>query len=385
MNRKIIALSLAQACYWFATLIAISLSGVIGAQLAPHTSWATVPYALISVGALVSTYALSQLMFRRGRRMGLRLGAMIGAIAGLLCVAAIIWQSFYLFCFASLLMGIYQASAAFYRLAALDESADSDKGSAMGWVLSGSLIAAVLGPVMAEQANTWITTAEFAGSYLLASMFSLIAAWFLGFLNATKPQPVAQTKTSDALYLRQAAYWVGVGNTALGQFVMMIMMVITPLAMHGEQHSTMDSLSVIGWHIIGMFLPSLVTGKLIDRYGASNIAIVGVLVFVASSLVAVTGITLGHYYVSLFLLGVGWNLLYVAGTGQYNQAYTKLEQGKAQGMAEWIVALVGITAVVSGGLLLQLMSWQQTNKALMFILMAVLVLNLIHHNTRSKA
>ena len=71
MNIKIIALALAQSCYWFATLIAISLSSVIGMQLAPHASWATLPFGLISIGALLSTYSLSQLMFRRGRRRNL--------------------------------------------------------------------------------------------------------------------------------------------------------------------------------------------------------------------------------------------------------------------------------------------------------------------------
>jgi MFS family permease len=143
---------------------------------------------------------------------------------------------------------------------------------------------------------------------------------------------------------------------------MMIMMVITPLAVHSQSHSTMDSLSVIGWHIIGMFLPSLVTGKLIDRFGSSNVAIVGVLVFAASSGVAIAGMSLNHYYISLFLLGIGWNLLYVAGTSQYNNAYEKPEQGKAQGMAELLVAVVGIIAVVSGWLLLQFMIGSRQTK-----------------------
>lgn len=377
MNIKIIALALAQSCYWFATLIAISLSSVIGMQLAPHASWATLPFGLISIGALLSTYSLSQLMFRHGRRIGLRLGALIGFAAGLLSVLAIIWQHFYLFCFASLLMGIYQASAAFYRLAAMDETTESSKGTAMGWVLSGSLLAALLGPTLAQQSNGWISSGEYAGSYLLASLFSLVSVWLLGLLSAAKPAQPTATKTSGRLFLKQTAYWVGVGNTVFGQFVMMIMMVITPLAMHAQHHSSADGLSVIGWHIIGMFLPSLITGKLVDRFGSGNVAISGLLVLGLSALVAVLGMNLGHYYLSLFLLGVGWNFLYVAGTGQYSKAYLPAEQGKAQGMAEWMVSLAGIVAVISGGLLLQIMDWQQANEVLLYVLAVALVLNLL--------
>lgn len=376
MNIRIIALALAQSCYWFATLIAISLSGVIGSQLAPDSAWATVPYGLISIGALLSTYSLSQLMFKCGRRIGLRLGAWMGFGAGLLCVLAIVWQSFYLFCLANLLMGIYQASAAFYRLAAMDETTESGKGAAIGWVLSGSLLAAVLGPLLAQHANGWISGAEYAGSYLLASFFSLISVWLLGLLSVAKPMPIADKSTSGTLFLKQPAYWVGVGNTAFGQFVMMIMMVITPLAMHAQHHSAADGLSVIGWHIIGMFAPSLITGKLADRFGVGLIAIAGLLILGLSAGVAIMGMTLGYYYVSLFLLGVGWNFLYVAGTGQYSKAYLPAEQGKAQGIAEWAIALAAIIAVISSGLLLQVMGWQQANEVLIYVLIVVLGLNI---------
>lgn len=376
MNIRILALAMAQSCHWFATLIAISLSGVIGTQLAPHASWATVPYGLISIGALASTYYLSQFMFRRGRRIGLRLGAVAGCIAAILCVLAIIWQHFYLFCFANMLMGIYQASAAFYRLAAMDEANEGSKGTAMGWVLSGSLLAALLGPLLAQHANGWISDAEYAGSYLLASVFSFASVWLLGLLSSSTPSPADTKSESSRQFLKQTAYWVGVGNTAFGQFVMMIMMVITPLAMHAQHHSTADGLSVIGWHIVGMFLPSLVTGKLIDRYGSGKIAIGGLLVLLLSAITAVIGMTLSHYYISLFLLGVGWNLLYVAGTGQYSKAHHESEKGKAQGVAELVVSLSAIIAVISGGMLMQVMDWQQANEVLVGVLVLALGVNL---------
>ena len=94
MHPKIVILSLAQACYWFAVLVGISLSTVIGLQLAPSESLATLHYALISVGALAATYLLSMLMQRYGRRLGFQIGAFSGVLAAGLAMLALSTQSF---------------------------------------------------------------------------------------------------------------------------------------------------------------------------------------------------------------------------------------------------------------------------------------------------
>lgn len=183
MPAKIIALAVAQSCYWFAVLIGISLSSIIGVKLAPHASLATLPFGLVSLGALLSTYHLSVLMQQRGRRLGLRLGALAGTSSALLCMASIYFESFYLFCLASLLMGVYQASSVFYRLAAMDEAPESKKGSVMGWVLSGSLLAAILGPTLAKYANQWFSDPAYLGAYLFVGIFAAIAFLLLGVLS----------------------------------------------------------------------------------------------------------------------------------------------------------------------------------------------------------
>ncbi len=144
MPSKIFALALAQSCYWFTVLIGISLSSIIGVKLAPHPMFATLPFGLVSLGALLSTYHLSILMQKSGRRRGLRLGAIAGLVSALLCMFALTTSSFPLFCIASFVMGVYQASSAFYRLAAMDEAATDKKGSVMGWVLSVSRILPLL-------------------------------------------------------------------------------------------------------------------------------------------------------------------------------------------------------------------------------------------------
>lgn len=375
MNPKIIILSLAQACYWFAVLVGISLSTVIGLQLAPNETLATLPYALINVGALGATYLLSMLMQRSGRRLGLQIGALASAIAASLAMLALALQSFILFCAASLLMGIYQASSVYYRLAALDELAPQQSGRAIGWVLTGSLLAAILGPSLARWGNQWVVEPAYLGAYALVTLFSVLALVLISFLRA---KPVVQTtnKSTSTTFLTLPNYWFGVGNTAFGQGFMMLMMLVAPLAMHQHHYSVESSLSVIGWHIIGMFLPSFVSGQLVDKFGTFAVLLAGLVVFALSALASILGTTAIHYHWSLVLLGIGWNLMYVAGTKQYTQAYPSAEKGRAQGIAELVIAFAAIIGVVSGGILIQNFSWQQLNTSLLAVLALIAALNL---------
>lgn len=375
MNPKIVILSLAQACYWFAVLVGISLSTVIGLQLAPSEKLATLPYALISVGALAATYFLSMLMQRSGRRLGFQVGALAGMVAAGLAMLALSTQSFVIFCAASLLMGIYQASSVYYRLAAIDELPAQQSGVAIGWVLSGSLVAAILGPSLARLANDWITEPKYLGAYGLVAMFSLLALVLISLLDK-QPAAQAANKFTAATFLKLPNYWLGVANTAFGQGVMMLMMLVAPLAMHQHHYSVDAGMSVIGWHIIGMFLPSFVSGKWVDKLGAHSVLLVGLSVFALSALAAILGTTELHYHCSLFLLGIGWNLMYVAGTNQYNRAYPVNEKGRAQGIAELVIALAAIVGVMVGGLLIQSFSWQRLNLGLLVILGLVVGLNL---------
>lgn len=384
MNAKIAALALAQCCFWFATLVGISLSAIIGMKLSPRADLATLPFALASFGALMSTYALSTYMQRNGRRSGLRLGALLGvASAALSCVALQI-ESFWLFCTASIVLGCYQASSAFYRLAAMDEAENNHKSTAMSWVLCGSLLAALIGPSLAKYANSFSIGAVFTGPYLIVLLFSLTGFLSLGLLDRKPPTSTKKEPLSASSVPSDSTYWVGVINTGFSQFLMMLMMVIAPLAMHSAGFAVSTSLSVIGWHIIGMFLPSFYSGKLIDRYGELQLLIGGYIVFGMSSLVALVGQTASHYYLSLFLLGFAWNFVYVAGTSQYNKAVTVANKGKSQGIAELSIALAGTVAVFAGGIMINSLSWSIINNYVLFGSSLAILLNLLKKRSEKK-
>lgn len=372
MNTRLLALSTAQCCYWFATLVGISLSAIVGLAMAPSPALATLPFALSSLGGLLCTYPLSLYMQRRSRRAGLRLGTAAGAVAAALCCLALQLQSFALFCAASLLMGGYQASAVFYRLAAMDEAPSDAQAKAISWVLCGSLLAAIAGPVLAKSAAALPLGAIHTGPYLLVLIFALLGYAVLGVLGSRTVQAapadaLAETPTSRAAYFALPSYRLGLCNTASAQFLMMLMMVIAPLAMHAEGYAAGVSLSVIGWHILGMFLPSFFSGKLIDKLGTGPVIVAGFCAYMLSAITAVIGTDLLHFYLCLFLLGLAWNFVYIAGTTQYNSALSTSLKARGQGFAELSIALAAAVAVFSGGVMITFSSWQQINRvALVF-------------------
>ncbi|RVU84677.1 MFS transporter [Leucothrix sargassi] len=376
MHPKIIALMLAQSCFMFSGLISISLSSIIGMKLAPHESLATLPFGLLNLGALLFAYKLSLIMQQYGRRTGLRLGAAAGTLAALLAMLALSINSFYIFCFACFLLGIYQASAMYYRLAAMDEAPAEKKGSVMGWVLSGSLIAAILGPTLNKYANQWISEPQYLGAYLCVGIFSTLAIVMLGSV-ANQPVVKAENHADTKRFLKSPSYLLGAFNTAFAQFSMLLMMSITPLAMHAHHYSVEQSVSVIGWHIIGMFLPSFFSGKLIDRFGPKAIILTGLAIFMGSTLVAMSGMVISNFYISLFLLGLGWNFMYMGGTASYTQSIDEEEKGKAQGMAELSVALGGVVAVLIGGILINWFEWQRINQGLLLVLALTTAMNVL--------
>lgn len=376
MNSQLIALALAQCCYWFATLVGISLSAIVGMELSTQRELATLPFALSSLGGLASTYALSQFMQRTNRRTGLRLGTAFGVVAAILCLVALQIQSFWLFCFASLLMGCYQASSAYYRLAALDIASEEHKSAAISWVLCGSLLAAIVGPTLAAFANAWPLGATYTGPYILVAGFALTGYLVLGKLDSTVSAQNTPSSKNQSLAGVSSHYWVGTINTGFAQLLMMLMMVIAPLAMHANDYPVAMSLSVIGWHIIGMFLPSFFSGKLVDHWGESKVIFCGYIIYAASAFIALQGQTPAHYFTSLFLLGCGWNLVYIGGTAQYNKAISSKNKGKAQGIAEFAIALAGAIAVFSGGVMVSLLTWTEINQFVAAMLLVAVVINL---------
>jgi hypothetical protein len=374
---SVLVLSTAQALYWSCSIIGITLTSLVGRSLAPLPWMATLPLALLVAGTLLAVGPTARWMQALGRRTALRRGALLGLLGGLVSAAGLALGSFVLFTLGCMLVGGYQASAGFYRFAALDVVDTAHKGRAAAWVVAGGMLAALVAPWLALQTRAALPT-PMMGAYLCIAALAGLAWALLGWLPQPKPsvpQAALQTKpnttspatTRRALWQRPALR-MALLVTACGHGLMILVMNATPLAMDGCGHAQATSASVIQWHVLGMFAPSLLAGPAIDRWGAQRMAWAGWALLAASAIWAQAGVGAAHFLVSSLLLGAGWNCLLLAGTTLLSQSHTPEERSVAQPMMEWTNSAVAAAMSFAAGLLIQTLGWQAIQVAMLGVL-----------------
>lgn len=375
-NPTLLRLFLAQALYWSCTLIGVTLTALVGLQLAPSSMLATLPLALLVLGYLLSTQPLSAFMQRRGRRAGLLLGAAAGTAGGLLSALGVWLADFWLFCLGALPIGVYQASAMYYRFAALEAVADVHKGRATAWVIGGGLLAALLAPELTLWARNALAT-PFVGAYLaLAALAALAIPLLAGLRQGALPAANGGGLAAMRSLLARPVIRAAIATTAIGHGLMILVMNATPLAMSSCGLPLEAGAEVIRWHMVGMFLPAFVAGPLVDRLGARRVAVLGIGLLIASAAIALAGQLQTYFLVSSLLLGMGWNLMLVAGTTLLGEGHTTDERGQAQGLMELGNGAVATGASFASGALISGLGWNPVNLA-MLPLLAIALLALI--------
>lgn len=369
-------LAVCQALYICAISIDLTLTGLTGYELAPDKSLATLPFAMITVSGAVVSYFAAFLLQRLGRRLGFTLGALIGAAGGGVSVWAVMEGRFWLFCAGTAGVGVYQAFALYYRLAAADAVAPEAKGRAISTVLAGGVLAAILGPALAAWSKDLIPSALFAGAYLMVALLGVVAAGLLwAFYRDGDPiQSSGGLAVDDAsprplgVIVRQPVFVASMANNVFGSVTMLFVMTAAPLAAVSCHHSINDGASIIQWHLVGMYAPSLVTGWLIRRFGLLKLLLAGGVLNVACVVAAVSSTSLPAFYVALFALGVGWNFMFVGGSTLQAQSYRPSERAKTQGMSEFLRYATTAGATLAAGPVLQHYGWSTVNLAILPLL-----------------
>jgi MFS family permease len=351
-RRNALILSCCQGLYLSCSSVGIALSALVGATLAPTAALTTLPYSLIVLTTACTTVPISFFMAKVGRRAGFIGGAMLGGLGGAISAAGISLESFATFCIGNALMGCFQASAQYYRFAAADGVDQAFKARAVSWVMTGGVIAAVLGPTIASYSKNIFPSVLYAGSFLAIAVLALIAIVLLAQLRL--PSTETNSKSGGGRPLteiaRQPAFTAAVTNSVLGYAAMSFIMTATPLAVVACGNSSDDAINVIRVHLIGMFLPSFFTGRLITRYGVGTILVVGAGLSLCCALVAILGTTLVHFWIALIALGVGWNFMYIGGTTLLTSTYRPEERAKVQATNEFLTfGTVALASLAAGG------------------------------------
>ncbi len=343
-----------------ATLIAIN--GLAGLALAPRAALATLPVTCWVVGGALATMPASLHMKRVGRQRGLSAGTLWGIIGALICAAALWLQSFWALCFGTLVFGVYNAYGQYYRFAAADAASADFKSTAISLVLAGGLVGGILGPTTSRFTVDLIAP-RFTGAYLALIGFSLATMLLLRFMRI--PTPDARTQAAPGRPLAEIAaqpkFIIAVMAGAIGYGVMNFLMTSTPIAMGVCGHPYGDAAFVISSHVIAMFAPSFVTGRLIRRLGVLPVMFTGALLNFAAIGIALSGIAVTQFWGSLVLLGVGWNFLYIGGTTLLTQTYRPEEMAKAQGANDQVIFIMLAISSFTSGLTVTAAGWERVN------------------------
>jgi MFS family permease len=361
-KRNVVVLAICQALLFTNNSTLIALNGLVGYAIAPDKRLATLPVTGWVIGAALTTFFASLLMKRIGRRAGFMFGTSVGIVGALICSTAIYIGHFWLFCFGTVVFGVYNAFGQYYRFAAADTGSMEFRSKAISYVVAGGLVGGILGPTSSRFTMNLLPT-MYLGAYLALIGVLVLVLLVLTQLRIPLPSEREAHEGGRPLLqiMKQPAYIVAVVASGFGYGIMNLLMTATPLAMGVCGHPYSAAATVISWHVIAMFGPSFFTGSLIKRFGVLNMMMAGVALNFACVAIAIAGVDVANFWFALVLLAVGWNFLFISGTTLLTETYQPEERAKAQGANDLTIFIIMATSSFSSGMVLESSGWSTLN------------------------
>ncbi|MGR2752240.1 MFS transporter [Agromyces arachidis] len=383
VQRRTLAVVVASQVLGGAGLAAgITVGALLARDMIGSDSVTGAPAALFTLGSALTAYLVGRITQRRGRRTGLGLGFAAGGAGAIGVVVAAVTGSVPLLFAALFVYGAGTATNLQARYAGTDLALPTQRGTAVSVAMVSTTLGAVAGPNLVEPLGTLAVSfgiPALAGPFLLAAAAYLGAGIVLFLLLRPDPFLVAQhldrapgmppvaepagradagaaAPAAPAPRDRRPSPGVVLGATImiLTQASMVAIMTMTPVHMRGHEHALSAVGIVIGLHIGAMYLPSLVTGVLVDRIGRIPMAIAAAVTMLLAGVVAALAPSdsLGLLITALILLGLGWNFGLIAGTALVVDATSPTHRAKTQGSIDVLIALAGAAASALSGLVL---------------------------------
>jgi MFS family permease len=339
-----------------------TVNGLVAEDLTGSASWSGLPAAATVLGTAAGAAALAMVVRRWGPRAGLSLGYLLATAAISLATTAILVRSFPLFVGALFLFGVGFGSNRLARYVAADLYPADQRATMIGWIVWASTIGAVAGPALLAPSRALAELANLNGLVgpflvcVVACVFSVIAMQTAPrTLNTHLTTPTRNTDGPPlTTLLRHPGVSLALTSMVSGQFVMVLLMTMTPVHIRHEGHGLGAIGLVISAHTLGMFAFSPITGWLADRWGRVPLLVSGVSVLVVACLLGVAAGD-GSYpllLASLFLLGVGWNLGFVGGSALLTDSVVASERARAQGAGDALIWGGGAIASIGSGWML---------------------------------
>ena len=366
MNKNLWLLILSQVFGFTAANVTVFLSGIIGTQISPIKSLSTFPPSIYVIGIALSTIFAAKVMSIIGRRLGFVLASIGSSLACLLAAFAILNKNFIIFSLSCFLLGTGMAFIHQYRFAAAESVKKQQAPKAVSMLLLAGIVSAFIGISLANYTKNLFSNHIYVGSYLALSCFTIMPAIFLSFYKNINIQNnksfINKEVRSYKEFISDPKFLQAMFSATFGYVVMAFLMTATPISMHYIHNISVDKVGiVIQFHVLGMFLPSLITGNLINKYGSSKIMYAGTFFYVLTIIMSLFEPNFINYLISLILLGIGWNFLYISGTSLLVTTYNEHEKFKAQGLNDLVVFSATAIGSLSAGVLISIISWKMIN------------------------
>lgn len=356
----------------------VAVGALLAQELLGSEGLAGLPTALFTLGSAAAAFLVGRLTHRWGRRIGLGLGFTAGGCGAAGVVIAAITSNVP-FLFVSLFVyGAGTATNLQARYAGTDLAPESRRGTAISVALVATTFGAVAGPNVIEPLGH---LAEIFGVPVLAGPFMLAAVAYLAagivVIALLRPDPYLMAKsmsaaddesvTDDSATVPRPGTGAYVGATVmvLTQIAMVAIMTMTPVHMQSHHHDLSAVGLVISLHVAAMFLPSLLTGVLVDKIGRTRMAIASGCTLLAAGVVAAMapGDSLGLLILALILLGLGWNFGFIAGTALVVDATVPQNRPRTQGTIDVLIALSGAGGGAMSGIMMSATSFEALSLA----------------------
>lgn len=398
-----VALLVSQSLFSASVIMLFTISSIIAVQLAGDNSqWTGVPSTLILIGAALVAYPIGQLMDQSGRRIGLSVGHLFGIGGALVAGVAVIQESLWLFLAGVLLMGLAKGVIDLGRYAAAEANIVSKRARAISLVVLGGTVGSISGPALikwtgiaAERFNVpSLSGPWFAAAFFLVISLALITIFLrpdpqqIGRqLAALDPSPTVSNQRSRSfqeVFFGEPQAKLAVAAMVFGQLTMVWVMTITPVHMHHQHHE----IAAISWvfmaHTLGMFGLSFPVGWLVDRLGRTKMIVIGSSLLVAACVLAPLSVEVYWLILVLFLLGLGWNCCFVAGSTLLADILRPHEKGRVQGLTDAVVNVASGVGSLGGGFVFAATSFTAISWLGLIAALVPLALVLFLRSTRSK-
>ncbi|EJS67064.1 MFS transporter [Bacillus cereus] len=367
-KRTLLIVSISQMFGGAGLAAGITVGALLAQQMLGTDAYAGLPTAMFTLGSAIAAFIVGKLSQRYGRRIGLATGFMAGGLGAIGVVMAALTNSIILLLISLLIYGAGTATNLQARYAGTDLADKKQRATAVSITMVMTTFGAVAGPnlvgVMGRFAHS-IGIPELAGPFILSAAAFILAGLFLFVMlrpdpliianiiekykqeHTYKGQPVTEEMTEN-----KRGVTVGAIVMILTQVVMVAIMTMTPIHMGHHGHGLSAVGLVIGFHVGAMYLPSLVTGMLIDKIGRTTMSIAGGVILLAAGVIAAIAPSdsLILLIVALSLLGLGWNLGLISGTAQIVDSTTPSTRAKTQGKIDVFIALAGASGGAMSGM-----------------------------------